>query len=234
MIVRARALRDEANQVCRIAGSLTDVSVQKAAEGRLRHDARHDALTTLPNRVLFHDRLRRASERRRRAAPGRSPGGGGGGGGGGGLGILFIDIDRFKQVNDRLGHEAGDQLLFAVADRLRQCVRSNDTLARLGGDEFAVLIEDAADLAQLTALAERMLGALAQPFRVNGQELTATASIGIAVDAGERSPAHEVLREADIAMYRAKALGRARYEVFGTRASSSAPDAPLRRHGSCV
>jgi diguanylate cyclase (GGDEF)-like protein/PAS domain S-box-containing protein len=201
MLVRALAVRDGTGRVYRMAGSQTDVTSQHAAVSLLLHGTLHDSLTQLPNRGLFHDRLRHAFERAARGGSSR-------------FAVLFVDLDRFKGVNDSLGHQAGDELLTSVASRLRECVRVSDTLARLGGDEFAVLVEEVRDAAQVVALAQRMLDALSTPFRVSGQEISATASIGIALDDGEYEAPGDVLRDADTAMYRAKSLGRARYEVF--------------------
>jgi diguanylate cyclase (GGDEF)-like protein len=169
----------------------------------MAHQALHDALTGLPNRLLFLDRLQHALERAARHGESAA--------------VLFVDLDRFKGVNDSLGHAAGDELLVAVADRLRACVRLEDTAARLGGDEFAVLAEALDDRRDAALLAERILGALQQPFELHGREVFVTASIGIAV--GE-SPEEELLRNADVAMYRAKAAG-ASYEFFeaGMRAA---------------
>jgi diguanylate cyclase (GGDEF)-like protein len=201
MIIRALAARDSLANVRRVGGSHTDVTIQRMTEARLRHGALHDSLTNLPNRQLFRDRLQHAFDR---AVRGR----------GASFAILFVDIDHFKSVNDGLGHQAGDQLLVSVAGRLRECVRASDTLARLGGDEFAVLAEQVRDVEQVVALATRMLAAVARVFHVGGQNIATTASIGIAFGASYYKRSSDVLRDADSAMYRAKALGRARYEVF--------------------
>ena len=180
------------------------------ANARLQHSATHDALTGLPNRALFHARLAHALEAAERGAPYPA--------------VLFLDFDRFKVVNDSLGHAAGDALLVAVARRLRDGLRAADLVARLGGDEFTVLLEpinlqtgEPADaLAAAVEAAARVLGALERPFEVAGHELHVSASVGVvACAAGHGS--EDVLRDADIAMYRAKALGRGRVAVFNAR-----------------
>ncbi|MER3456159.1 MAG: hypothetical protein C4304_04595 [candidate division GAL15 bacterium] len=177
-----------------------DITDRKRAEMRLAHLALHDALTGLANRALFMDRLGHALERARRT--GRQ------------VAVLFVDLDCFKQVNDNLGHEAGDQLLQQVAQHVKSCLRSSDTLARLAGDEFTVLLEDLAGPEEAVAVAERVRAALQQPFQVAGQEVHARASVGIALSSPEIHRPEELLRRSDAAMYRAKALGRDRYHVF--------------------
>jgi diguanylate cyclase (GGDEF)-like protein len=162
----------------------------------MAHQALHDALTGLPNRLLFLDRLQHALERAARKRELAA--------------VLFVDLDRFKGVNDSLGHAAGDELLVAVAQRLRECARAEDTAARLGGDEFAVLAETLDDRSDAARLAERILDGLRAPFAVQGREVFVTASIGIAL--GD-SPDEELLSNADVAMYRAKASGSS-YEFF--------------------
>jgi len=201
LLVRAIAARDSQGNVHRVAGSHTDLSAQKAVESRLLHGALHDSLTNLPNRALFHHRLRLAFERTDGASGCR-------------FAVLFVDLDRFKSINDTLGHQAGDELLAAVAARLRGCVRGSDTLARLGGDEFAILAEGVEDLEDAILLAERAKEAFGEPFRLATVVVTATASIGIALCASSYETPGDVLRDADTAMYRAKALGRNRYEIF--------------------
>ncbi len=179
-----------------------DVTAQKALEAQLQHNAFHDALTGLANRALFADRLDHALARTdRRAAP---------------VAVLFVDLDDFKAVNDGAGHTAGDDLLVAVADRLRRTLRPSDTIARLGGDEFAVLIEDAVDSEQPDAAAQRLLAALAEPFvgGDDGAQLRITASVGIAIGAAGQHDAAELLRHADVAMYAAKAAGKSRSALF--------------------
>ncbi|MEF2279956.1 EAL domain-containing protein [Deinococcus sp. YIM 134068] len=168
---------------------------------RLQHDALHDALTGLPNRALFADRLEQALTRAR--AP-HGPG----------FAVLFLDSDRFKTVNDSLGHPVGDALLVALARRLQAEVRPTDTVARLGGDEFTVLLEPLADPEDARRVAERIGEALRQPLEVAGHELTASVSIGIVAGHRDYESAAAVLRDADIAMYRAKAQGRAGYQTF--------------------
>ena len=170
------------------------------ANEKLLHDAFHDELTGLANRALFMDRLGVAIERNKR-------------GGAGGFAVLFLDFDRFKLINDSLGHTVGDALLVALSKRLEGCVRPGDTVARLGGDEFTILLEiDAVEGAERTA--ERIQKALSTPFVLAGHTLHSSASIGIVShDVGHSRP-EDVLRDADIAMYRAKALGRAGYQVF--------------------
>ncbi len=202
VLTRGEAVRDVHGAPARIAGSLTDITKQKLAEERLRHDALHDDLTGLPNRSMFMDHFGRVLERARRSEQTFQ------------FAVLFLDFDRFKRINDSLGHLVGDQLLIAIARRLGSCVRPSDTVARLGGDEFAVLLERVAGVTGATRLAERVHQALREPFRVSGLEVFITASIGIAVASRTYERPEDILRDADTAMYRAKAAGKARHEVF--------------------
>ena len=166
---------------------------------QLRYQAYHDPLTGLANRSLFVEQV---DERIVAAGGGRRPV------------VLFVDLDDFKVVNDTLGHVAGDRLLIAVADRVRGCVRSGDLAARLGGDEFAILLADGGDLAEGIAVCRRILEALQAPLQIDGQELTIGASVGIAAARAESERADELLRNADVAMYTAKAAGKNGYAVF--------------------
>jgi len=175
-----------------------DVTERVGLQDELVRQAHYDGLTGLANRGLFRDRLEQALTRSTRA--------------GGSVGVLILDLDGFKQVNDSLGHEAGDQLLRVVADRLTETVRATDTVARFGGDEFAVLI-DQTDEALAVSVARRALARLAEPAVVGGRELEVAASIGIALQTGE-SGGDELVRNADVAMYAAKDAGRGRHEVF--------------------
>ncbi len=174
----------------------------RKSEELFRYQALHDPLTNLPNRLLFMDRLRHALDRTRRRTEK--------------IAVLFLDLDSFKVVNDGLGHKAGDQLLLSVGKRLRECLRSEDTLARLGGDEFTILLEDVADAGEATKLAEHIAERLEAPFELEGREVFIKASIGIvsssALD-GDGNP-DDLLRDADTAMYEAKKKGTAGYEVF--------------------
>ncbi len=177
-----------------------DVTERKALEARLMHQATHDALTGLPNRALFADRLSHALARSARSATG--------------VAILYLDIDRFKVVNDSLGHAAGDALLIAVSRRITSCLRSADTLARRGGDEFAVLLEDCNTQEAALLVAERLLKAVEPPFLLKSHEVAVTLSIGVVLSASAQQNAEHLLQDADLAMYRAKARGRGRYELY--------------------
>ncbi|HET9768722.1 MAG TPA: PAS domain S-box protein, partial [Thermoanaerobaculia bacterium] len=201
MLSRGLAVRDEGGRAYRMAGSQTDISDRKQAESQLLHDALHDALTGLPNRALFINRLEMALQRGRRSPRTR-------------FAVLFLDLDRFKVINDSLGHRLGDELLVALADRLRSSVRVIDTVARLGGDEFGFLLEGLVDVKQAIRNAERILDELARPFHLSGHEVFTSGSIGIAVGDAECGGPEQILRDADIAMYRAKAQGRAAFTVF--------------------
>jgi diguanylate cyclase (GGDEF)-like protein/PAS domain S-box-containing protein len=201
MLSRGLAVRDTAGQPTRMAGSQTDITLRKHAEERLLHDALHDVLTRLPNRTLFMERLRQAILLAQRTK-------------GSLFATLFLDLDRFKVINDSLGHMIGDQLLVAIAQRLMTCLRPNNTVARLGGDEFVILLEDIKDSSQVTAIADRIQQELMQPFNLSGHEVFTTVSIGIALSSTGYTLAEDVLRDADIAMYRAKAKGRACYAIF--------------------
>jgi len=203
MLCRGLAVTDDSGVAARMAGSMTDITERKHAEQQLVHDAMHDALTGLPNRALFTDRLGRSQERARRHE-------------GTSFAVLFLDLDRFKVINDSLGHQAGDQMLEEVARRLVQATRAEDTVARLGGDEFAVLVEEVPRLAVASHVAQRLQEALSAPMTVRGQEVFPSASIGIALYKPSYNQPGELLRDADIAMYRAKSLGRNRHEVFDT------------------
>ena len=177
-----------------------DITERMQAEHQLAHLAAHDPLTGLPNRTAFLEDLARALGRAERNN--------------GRVAVLFLDVDDFKVVNDSLGHAVGDQLLIAIADILRSTVRTGDTLARLGGDEFTVVVEDLTDGTESIALAERILAALAEPQLIAGRQHVIGASIGIATAEGGNVDADDLLRRADLAMYRAKELGRNRFEVF--------------------
>src|SRR5918998_1265533 len=181
-------VRDEAGEPFYVQGILTDVTEKKRSEERLHHQAFHDALTGLPNRRLFVDRLGHALERTMRRK-------------GQAVAVLFMDLDGFKVVNDSLGHDAGDVLLIEVARRLKGCLRPEDTLARFGGDEFVALLEDLQTADEAVRVAERITDELREPFALEGRELYAAASIGVGLGGGTRNP-EELLREADTAMYR--------------------------------
>jgi len=184
-----------------LARALRYAADHRRSVERLEHGALHDALTGLPNRRLFLDRLEQSLRRARRR------------GGGSGAAVLFLDLDRFKVVNDSLGHQAGDELLQAAALRLDAAVRPGDTVARIGGDEFTVLLEDVTDAREATVVAERVLATLADPFTIAGRELFVSGSIGIALGGPDVDP-EELIRDADVAMYRAKAAGKAQHAVF--------------------
>ena len=177
-----------------------DVTERKALVEQLSYQAFHDPLTGLPNRVLFMDRLEHALTRANRR--------------GNKVAVLFTDLDNFKVINDSLGHKAGDQLLIAVAERLKNCLRPEDTAARLGGDEFTILVEDIASVGEAVQIAERIADILRPPFTLEEQEVFATVSIGIALNSTAQEQPADLLRHADLAMYRAKHRGKARYEVF--------------------
>lgn len=201
MLCRGLAVRDTTARAYRIAGSQTDITKRKKVEERLLYDALHDALTGLSNRALFIDRLRHALEIAKRRDSYL-------------FAVLFLDLDRFKIVNDSLGHTAGDQLLIAFVQRLEQHLRSCDTLARLGGDEFVILLEDINAPDDAIQIAQRIQELLLMPFNLSGQEVYTTASVGIALSTINYEHPEEILRDADTAMYRAKATGKACYQVF--------------------
>ena len=198
---RGALVRDGKGQVIRMAGSMSDISARKRAEEQLVHDAFHDGLTALANRSLFLDRLGMALTSLQRGRKGT-------------FAVLFLDLDRFKTVNDSLGHSVGDLLLVAIARRLEKLMRPSDTVARLGGDEFAVLAFGVREASDAVHIAERVLRRLVEPFTIDGQEVHITASIGIALPEAAGASADGLLRDADLAMYRAKAAGPGRYEVF--------------------
>jgi len=177
-----------------------DVTDRRMLEEQLEQRAFFDSLTGLPNRAVFRDRLDHALAKSARR--------------GDGLAVLLLDLDRFKFVNDSLGHDAGDELLVAVGRRIQQCTRSSDTAARLGGDEFAILVEDAASEETAVALAGRLLEALTSPFQVRGREVFIGGSIGIALDVGASGQPDDLIRNADTAMYAAKGAGKGRFVVF--------------------
>jgi diguanylate cyclase (GGDEF)-like protein/PAS domain S-box-containing protein len=188
---------------------IRDVTERKVLEEQLRYQAFHDPLSGLPNRALFMDRLEHALARANRR--------------GGRVAVLFTDLDNFKVINDSLGHEVGDQLLVAAAERLKACLRPEDTAARLGGDEFTVLVEEVDGVSDAVRVAERIAECLRPPFALDQHEVFSTTSTGIALSSPLQEQPVDLLRHADLAMYQAKHKGKARYEVFepsmGTDAS---------------
>jgi len=197
---RSRVARSSIRELDELGQAVNHLASDLQAKmAELSHQAFHDSLTQLPNRTLFMDRLEHALRRRASA----------------GLAVLFLDLDNFKWINDSLGHRAGDELLVAVAARLRQSVRTGDTVARLGGDEFTVLLEDVHRLDDVVTLAEQLAERLSAPFEVAGRHVFTTASIGISLSQGRAErQAEELVREADVAMYRAKTGGKAHAVVF--------------------
>lgn len=198
--VSNRVLFHESQPVA-IQGIARNISERKWAEEQLRFNAMHDSLTGLPNRTLLQNQLRQAIARKYRDPEFQ-------------FAVLFLDIDRFKVINDSLGHLVGDKLLICVAETLKECVRTVDTVARLGGDEFVLLLEDVGSLSDAIHVAQRIIDSLAAPFMIDGTEIFTTTSIGITFsETGYKLP-EEVLRDSDTAMYRAKSLGKNCYQIF--------------------
>lgn len=186
-----------------------DITERRRAEEQLLHDAFHDSLTGLPNRALFIDHLKLATNHLRRRKNYL-------------FAVLFIDLDRFKVINDSLGHIAGDKLLIATARRLESCLREGDTIARLGGDEFTILLDGIKDRGDAQRVAERVQELLAEPFDLAGRELFVTASVGIKYSGTDEEQPEDLLRDADTAMYCAKTFGKAQYQVFDAKMHTSA------------
>jgi diguanylate cyclase (GGDEF)-like protein len=201
-------VRDETGALLEVGLVLEDFTERKALEDQLAHQAFHDSLTGLPNRVLFRDRLVHALSRgKRQAAQGEA----------GRVAVMYMDLDDFKRFNDSLGHAAGDRLLVGVAERVTGILRLGDTFARIAGDEFAMLLEDLEDVVQAAGVAARIKQDLRAPFEVDGHQAVVTSSIGVVVAApGETGEdyAEELMRRADIAMYRSKREGKNRHEIF--------------------
>jgi diguanylate cyclase (GGDEF)-like protein len=195
------ALNDLAELLLTEMELTSDLFVKRATQEHLLYSTLHDALTGLPNRSLFTERLRHSMRRTARHPEDM-------------FAVLFLDLDRFKEVNDNLGHFAGDELLRAVARRLEACLRPEDTVARLSGDEFAILLESITDASDAGRIAERIEEALSFPINLGGAEVTTSASMGIVTSSMSQEQPEQLLRSADMAMYRAKAAGRARYEMF--------------------
>jgi len=196
---------DQQGNLVAYDGLVTDITDRKQAEEKLIHDAFHDALTGLPNRALFMDRLQRTiiTFQRRAGTPYYA--------------VLFCDIDRFKVINDSLGHPIGDQLLCIVGRKLIDCVRPGDTVARLGGDEFAILLENIGNLSRAQDVADRVKRMLSTPITIKGNDIFASLSIGIAIGTERYERPEQALRDADIAMYEAKSRGNASYEIFDAK-----------------
>lgn len=205
MLNRGLAVRNrDNNQPYRMAGSQTDITPRKTVEEQLAYDAFHDALTGLPNRALFMDRLQHVINTSQRRADNL-------------YAVLFLDMDRFKIINDSLGHTIGDQILVAVGRKLADCLRPGDTVARLGGDEFAVILENISALFDAVDVVDRINKKLSSPLLVTGHEIFTSVSTGIAMGSERYERPEQILRDADIAMYQAKGRGNSCYEIFDTK-----------------
>ena len=223
--VSKSAVRDASGSTLYFVTSVRDVTKERALSAQLSHQALHDSLTGLPNRVLFENRLSQAHARTARR--------------GGWNAVMLLDLDDFKEVNDSLGHLVGDELLVALARRFEEVTRSSDTLCRFGGDEFIYLAEELASPAQAEEVAERLLGVLAKPFSLAGTQVQQHASIGTVVLEGTGKAWTELIQDADAALYEAKRQGKGRHVVFTStmpRAQRLAPsppaDPPLVRSGA--
>ncbi|OIO00664.1 MAG: hypothetical protein AUJ49_09450 [Desulfovibrionaceae bacterium CG1_02_65_16] len=200
----ARKVVDSVGKTLFYEGFVEDITLRKEAESRLVHQAFHDPLTGLPNRLLFLDHLRMAMERSRRRTDFR-------------FAVLYLDLDRFKIINDSLGHDVGDRLLRHVSDALVACARSTDTVARFGGDEFAILLEDLTAPRDAIRFSRRVLDEISRPMALAGREVTTSGSVGIVLHTGAYERPEALLRDADTAMYHAKAMGKGRFKVFNKR-----------------
>jgi diguanylate cyclase (GGDEF)-like protein/PAS domain S-box-containing protein len=208
-------LKDKAEKVFGICSICTDITERKQAEdalreqqSRLNYMAFHDALTGLPNRALFYDRLNHGLARAKRS--------------GGMLVAMLLDLDRFKYINDSLGHDAGDLLLKTISQRLKECVRDMDTVARLGGDEFVIVLEGIHDIDDVGYVAQKILATVARPINIVGHDISTTVSIGISVYPDDVTQADELLKNADIAMYKAKEGGKNNYQFYAEGMNASA------------
>jgi diguanylate cyclase (GGDEF)-like protein/PAS domain S-box-containing protein len=193
-------IRDDQGRTQQYAAIVSDVTARKIEEEKILYQATYDQLTGLPNRALFNDRLQRVVLEGRRAKSN--------------VGLMFIDLDGFKAINDNLGHDAGDLLLKATAERLMKCVRESDTVARLGGDEFTVIMPLLEGIDGATLVASRILKSLTMAFDLNGQEGRVSASIGISMFPAQAGDAQQLLHNADVAMYHAKRHGKANYQIW--------------------
>ena len=203
ILTRGLAVRDTEGKAYRIAGSQTDLTARKLVEERLAYGALHDGLTRLPNRELFMDRLKQRMELTKRHPDNI-------------FAVLFLDIDRFKVVNDSLGHAVGDQLLTTTAKRLQLCMRPEDTVSRLSGDEFAILLNEVQDVSDAIRVADRIQARMRETTILSAVSRSTTVSIGIILFDDKYAQPQDMLRDADTAMYRAKALGGGRHQVFDT------------------
>ena len=200
---KSQAIRDDSGNVVMLEGIVDDITDRKRSEERLAYLAQYDVLTGLPNRALFYDRLRQAIVRAKREQNM--------------VGLLFLDLDRFKQINDSLGHAAGDRVLRVVADRLKGFLREADTIARLGGDEFTVIIEGVTDAEQVASVAEKIKAALAEAVVLDGHDMLVSASVGITLFPRDAEDIENLIKNADIAMYHAKHRGgRQQYQFYDT------------------
>jgi diguanylate cyclase (GGDEF)-like protein/PAS domain S-box-containing protein len=209
VLSRGLAIRDTNGTAYRMAGSQSDINARKLAEQRLAHDALHDPLTGLPNRVLFLDRLQKRLEQTKRYPDNL-------------FAVMFLDVDRFKVVNDSLGHAAGDQLLITIAIRLQQCLRVDDTVSRLSGDEFAIILNVVNDIDDVRRVADRIKSQLITTTLLGVVERSPTVSIGIVMFNKNYIRAEDMLRDADSAMYHAKALGGHQHQLFDDSMHTSA------------
>ncbi len=200
-IDRAKLMTSSAEEFQSLAKSYTNMHEQiQIRQSNLDHMAHHDALTQLPNRILLRDRLELAIARARRDKTI--------------IGLMFLDLDHFKQINDSLGHDIGDQLLVMVSRRLRDCVRSTDTVSRLGGDEFAIVVEGVTHVDQIASMARKVINSFVAPFQLEKHELHSSTSIGIALGPSDDNDVDALIKDADIAMYHAKDLGRNNYKFY--------------------
>lgn len=205
-------IKDEQGRPANLVSVFSDITTIMQDQEEIRRQAHHDALTGLPNRLLFGDRLEVALTQARRKS--------------GSLALLFLDLDCFKEINDSLGHDMGDLLLVEVACRLEEAFREEDTVARLGGDEFIVLLRDIRGADDAREMAAKIISALSSPFAINGRDLILTASVGVALYPDHGRLAEELIKNADVAMYRAKNLGRNNYQVFSPGQMAPNPGGP--------